>query len=195
MPDSLWPHELQHARLPWCWERLRAGVEGDDRGWDGWMASLIQWTWVWVESGSWWWTGRPGVLQFMGSQRVRHDWATEMNWSFPVLNYLPEFAQTHIHWVTDAIQDLILYCPLLLLPVVFPSIRVFSRQLALCIRWPKYWSFEFFGFISIYPLNKLVKNSRAMRETWVWSLGWKDPLEKGKATNSRILAWRIPWTV
>ena len=56
-----------------CWERLRAGGEGDDRGWDGWMASPTQWTWVWVDSGSWWWTGRPGLLQFMGSQRVRYD--------------------------------------------------------------------------------------------------------------------------
>ena len=55
--------------------------EGDDRGWDGWMTSLAQWTWVWVNSGSWWWTGRPGVLRFMGSQRVRHDWATELNWT------------------------------------------------------------------------------------------------------------------
>jgi len=54
---------------------------GDDRGWDGWMASLTWWTWVWVNSGSWWWTERPGVLQFMGSQRVGHDWATELNWS------------------------------------------------------------------------------------------------------------------
>ena len=48
--------------------------------WDGWMASLTQWTWVWLSSGSWWWTGKPGVLQFMGLQRVRHDWATELNW-------------------------------------------------------------------------------------------------------------------
>ena len=55
-------------------------TEGDDRGWDGWMASPTQWTWVWVNSGSWWWTGRPGVLQFMGSQRVRHDW-TDLNWT------------------------------------------------------------------------------------------------------------------
>ena len=53
--------------------------EGDDKGWDSWMASLTQWTLVWVDSGSWWWTGRPGVRQFMGSQRVRHDWATELN--------------------------------------------------------------------------------------------------------------------
>ena len=77
-------------KRPWCWERLRVGGEGDDRGWDGWMASPTQWTWVWVSSGSWWWTGRPGVLQFMGLQRVRHDWATELNWVslaiFQVLN-------------------------------------------------------------------------------------------------------------
>ena len=65
----------------WCWEALGAGGEGDDRGWDGWMASLTWWTWVWVNSRSWWWTGRPGVLQFMGSQRVGHDWATELNWT------------------------------------------------------------------------------------------------------------------
>ena len=58
----------------WCWEKLKAGGEGNDRGWDGWMASPIQWTWIWVNSGSWWWTGRPGVLQSMGSERVRLDW-------------------------------------------------------------------------------------------------------------------------
>ena len=59
----------------WCWERLKAG-EGDNRGWDVWMASLAWWTWVWESSGSWWWTGKPGVLQSMGSQRVKHDWLT-----------------------------------------------------------------------------------------------------------------------
>ena len=59
---------------PWCWERLRAGGEGDDRGWDSWMASPTQWTWVWVNSRSWWWTGRPGMLQTIGLQRVGHNW-------------------------------------------------------------------------------------------------------------------------
>ena len=78
---ATWCEELTHWKRPWCWERLRAGKEGDYRGWDGWMASLTQWTWVWVGSGSWWWTGRPGVLQFMGSQRVGHNWATELNWT------------------------------------------------------------------------------------------------------------------
>ena len=58
-----------------------AGGEGDDRGWDGWMASPTRWTWVWVNSGCWWWTGRPGVLRFMGSQRVGHHWVTELNWT------------------------------------------------------------------------------------------------------------------
>ena len=73
--------ELPHWKRLWCWEWLAARGEGDDRGWDGWMASLTQWTWVWVNSGSWWWTGRPGVLRFIGSQRVGHDWVTELNWT------------------------------------------------------------------------------------------------------------------
>ena len=72
--------ELTYWKRPWCWEGLGAGGEGDDRGWDGWMASLTRWAWVWVNSRSWWWTERPGVLRFMGSQRVGHDWATELNW-------------------------------------------------------------------------------------------------------------------
>ena len=76
-----WCEDLTHWKRPWCWEGLRAGGEGDDRGWDGWMASLTQWTWIWVDYGSWWLTWRPGVLQFMGSQRVGHDWATELNWT------------------------------------------------------------------------------------------------------------------
>ena len=73
--------ELIHWKRPWCWERLKVEREGDDRGWDGWIVSPTQWTWVWVNSGSWWWTGRPGVLQFMGLQRAGHDWATELNWT------------------------------------------------------------------------------------------------------------------
>ena len=73
--------ELTHWKRLWCWEGLGAGGERDDGGWDGWMASLTRWTWVWLNAGSWWWTGRPGVLQFMGSQRVRHDWVTELNWT------------------------------------------------------------------------------------------------------------------
>ena len=74
--------DLTHWKRLWCWEGLGAGGEGDDRGWDGWMASPTWWTWVWVNSGSWWWTERPGVLWVMGSQRVGNDWATELNWTF-----------------------------------------------------------------------------------------------------------------
>ena len=75
-----WCEELTHLKRPRCWERLRAGGEGDSRGWDGLMASPTQWTWVWVISGSLWWIGRPGVLQPMGSQRVGHSWVTGLNW-------------------------------------------------------------------------------------------------------------------
>ena len=77
--------ELTHWKRPWCSEGLGAGGEGDNRGWDGWMASLTWWTWIWVNSGSWWWTGRPGVLQFMGSQRVGQDWMTELNWNIIIV--------------------------------------------------------------------------------------------------------------
>ena len=63
---ATWCEELTPWKRPWHWERLKAGGEGDDRGWDGLKASLIQRTWVWVSSGSWWWTGKPGMLQFMG---------------------------------------------------------------------------------------------------------------------------------
>ena len=66
---------------PWCWERLQAGGEGNDIGWDGWMASPKWWTLVWASSGCWWWTGKPGVLQSMWSQRVGHEWVTELNWT------------------------------------------------------------------------------------------------------------------
>ena len=78
---ATWCEELTHWKRPWCWDRLKAGGEGDDRGWDGWMASPTRWTWVWVSSVSWWWTGKPGMLQSKGLQRVRHNWATELNWT------------------------------------------------------------------------------------------------------------------
>ena len=76
---ATWYEELTHWKRPWCWERLKAGGKGGDRGWDGWMASPSQWAWVWVNSRSWWCSGKPGVLQCMGSQRVGHNWATELN--------------------------------------------------------------------------------------------------------------------
>ena len=78
---ATWCQVLTHWKRPWCWERLRAGGERDDRGWDGWMASLTS-TWVEVRSGSWWWTGKPAVLQSIGSQRLQHSWVTELNWTW-----------------------------------------------------------------------------------------------------------------
>ena len=95
-PDEL---ELNHLKRPWCWERLRVGGEGDDREWYGWMASPTQWTWVWVDSGSWWWTGRPSMLWFMGSQRVRHDWATELN----KLSFIPLLCYQD-HWFPISVK-------------------------------------------------------------------------------------------
>ena len=78
---ATWWKELTRLKGPWCWERLRAGEEGDNRGWDRGIASLTQWTWIWVNSWSWWWTGRPGVLRSRESQRVGHNWVTELSWT------------------------------------------------------------------------------------------------------------------
>ena len=78
---ATWCKEMTHLKRPWCWESLKAGGGGDDRGWDGWMAPPTQWIWVWLDSGSWWWTGRPAVLQSIGSQGGGYDWVTELNWT------------------------------------------------------------------------------------------------------------------
>ena len=103
---ATWCKELTHWKSPWCWERLKAREEGDDRGWDSWMASLTQWTWICASFGSWWWTGKPGVLQSMGSQRVGYDWATELNWRYPfnMLKWIWKSGCTSIispDWKTD----------------------------------------------------------------------------------------------
>ena len=127
------------------------------------MASPTQWTWVWVNSRSWLWTGRPGILQSMGSQRVRHYWATELNWSRVRLFVTPwtaayqaslsfTISQSLLQLMSIELvmlsNHLILCCPLLLLPSIFPTIRVFANESALQIRWPKFWSF------SISPSNE-----------------------------------------
>ena len=127
-PNTLgtWCEELTHWKRPWRWERLRASGEGDSRGWDGWMASLTQWTWVSANSERWWRTGKPGMLQFTGSQDldkayqlndIYHSWCSvpqscqslcdSMDCSkpgFSVFHHPLEFAQTHVHWVRDTIQ-------------------------------------------------------------------------------------------
>ena len=85
---ATWCEELIHWKRPWCWERLKAG-EGDNKGWDGCMESVSWSTWVWASSRSWWWTGKPGVLQSMGSQRVGHDWKPELNWKIDKRVWVP----------------------------------------------------------------------------------------------------------
>ena len=77
---AMWCEEPIHWKRPWCWERLKTGGDGDDRGWDGWMASPTQWTWVWVGSRSWWRTGKPCMLKSMELRRVRHNWVSELWW-------------------------------------------------------------------------------------------------------------------
>ena len=88
---ATWCEELTHLKRPWCWDRLKVGGEGGDWGWDAWMASLTWWTWVWANSGRWWWTGKPGVLKSMGlqSRTPLSDW-TELNWT--------EYLNTHTHF-------------------------------------------------------------------------------------------------
>ena len=98
---ATWCKELTHWKRPWCWERLKAGGEVDDRGFNGWKVSLTRWTWVWASSGSWWWTGKPGVLPSMGLQRVRHDWATELNWHIILLS---NHVIVDIHWPEEIIS-------------------------------------------------------------------------------------------
>ena len=118
---ATWCEELTHLKRLWCQERLKAGGEGDDRGWDGWMASPTQWTWVWAGSSSWWRTGKPGMLQFMGSQRVGHNRMTELNlqhksihlreglWTFKGLQTWPALVQSTQELCERG------YCPRLLL--------------------------------------------------------------------------------
>ena len=96
--------EMTHWKRLWRWEGLGAGGKGDDRRWDGRMASPTRQTWVWVNSKRWWWTGRPGVLRFTGSQRVGHNWATELNWADNLTVWLKnkhkkiKILEFHIEW-------------------------------------------------------------------------------------------------
>ena len=100
---ATWCEELTCLKRPWCWERLQARGEGNNRGWDGWMASLTQWTWVWVNPGSWRSTRKPGMLQSKGSQRVRHNWA-DLN---PFLGKLFKLLGWLFNW--ENISDHVLY--------------------------------------------------------------------------------------
>ena len=130
------------------------------------MASPTWWTWVWVNSGSWWWTGRPGVLQFMGLQRVRHDWATELTWCF-ILGF-PD---------SSAGKDTT--CR-----VGHPGLTSGWGRSPEWIGYPFQYSWTF-------QVTQMVKKPPALQETCIWFLGWEFPLEEGMATHSCTLAWRI----
>ena len=113
----------------WCWERLKAGGEGDDRGWDGWVASPTQWTRVWVNSRSWWWTGRPGVLWIVGLQRIRHDWVTELSCSLYKLIVFTIFGQK-VFCFLNLCADIWDYSLLFIIFSYCPSMRGLSSTLS-----------------------------------------------------------------
>ena len=123
----------------WCCEGLGAGGEGDDRRWDGWMASLTRWAWVWVNSGSWWWTGRPGVLWFLGSQRVRHEWVTEL---IAINNHSESFHFTHTE--SEAYREEVIYSSDVVSPGLgqkYPLGNTGLTCTSLVIFW-NYWTLE-----------------------------------------------------
>ena len=126
---ATWWEKLTHLKRPWCWERLKAGEVGDDRRWDSWMASPTGWTWVRASSRNWWWTGKPGMLQSMGWQRVRHNCAIELNWFqlFPhllmIMNYVAVTIWNSVQLWNNAKNEKIL-C----MPICFISLRYILRS-------------------------------------------------------------------
>jgi len=115
---ATWCKELTLWKRPWYWERLKVQGGWNDRGWDGRMTSPTGWTWLWVSSGSWWWTGKPGVLQSTGSQRVRHGWVTELNWMCPFLFFFSFLLERTMHWRSLWGQDLLFLNTQWLLPLL-----------------------------------------------------------------------------
>ena len=123
-----------HLKTPWFWERLKAGGEGDNRGWNGWMASPTQWTWVWTNSERWWRAGKPGMLQSMGSQKIRHDWMTEL---------------TEMHWFLWLSNiTLYMYVPQLLYPFIYQ----WTYRLLPCPRYHEYCCDEHWGTCAFFQL-------------------------------------------
>ena len=123
--------ELAHWKRPWCSEGMGAGGEGDGQWWDGWMTSPMGWTWVWVKSGIWWWTGRPGVLQSMGSQRVRHCCAAEMNWIgyYKIMGLIP--------W---SIQNILIVCLIFKSSLYMLTTRICASA-SLSVKYRLSWGF------------------------------------------------------
>ena len=198
---------LQIINILYCeeiyWEGLGTGGEGDNRGWDGWMASPTQWTRVWVNSRSWWWTGRPGMLQFMGSQRIGHDWASELNCEEKVM-----------FWVLNKISVIEKSFNLIFLTLCLEKLGVFNNYVHIFFKW---------NASDCFRKTRHVLTEKAMAPhsgTFAWKLPWAEEpgglqsmgslsrtglsdftftfhfhaLEKEMATHSSVLTWRIPGT-
>ena len=150
----LWPPhaELTHWERLCSWEGLGTVGEGDDKGWDGWMASLIRWSWVWVNFGSWWWTGRPGVLRFMGSQRVGHDWATELNW-------------------TDENDEILDLNFAIKLRRDFGDLGTVKCVLYVWYLWPK-GKLEWINLSCEFFASSLIKKCSVYHPLWIWAALW-----------------------
>ena len=186
---ATWCEELTQWKRSWCWERLKAGGEGDDRGWDGWMVSLTWWTWVWASSRSWWWTGRPHVLQYTGLQRVRHDWVTELNWKelikyltgclpetwtkrWPIAN---ELEMTGLFWFNTVYR--------------IEKNKEFEMLERISHLRPNQHNWRIPRWLSGKEFSCLHKiHSRKGFNPWV-----EDPLEEKMANHFSVLAWKIPW--
>ena len=143
---ATWWEELTHLKRPCCWERLKQEGEGDDRGWDGWMASPTQWTWVWVSSMSWYWTGRPGVMQSLRFQRVRYSWVTELNWTNPYSLWTWVVTRSSLRSIT----------------LVHPSLPKFAPlKCHLSIRLPHLSEGDHYCYLAYILHNKLVKREES----------------------------------
>ena len=158
------------------------------------MASLTRWAWVWVNSGSWRWTGRPGVLRFMGSQRVGHDWATELKHMHMINFYSQHYRRARELLVPTASKSLHLkllrqnHCQFHQWNLDHWILKQCKKSTQ-CSNWR--WESSPSSPVSMV---KYPPATQEMHKTWIWSLGQKDPLEKEMATHSSIHAWRIPWT-
>ena len=193
---ATWCEELTNLKRPWRWERLKAGGEGDDRGCDGWMASLTHWRWVWVNSRSWWWTWRPGMLQSMGLQSwiLLSNW-TELNWSDAGPLKRQGWGQKSLFKIEMILEEEMTFREAKLILGSYPTFppRCFLSQIIPL--WAASFPNRSLNPISIGLLGgSVVKNPPAMQETWVQSLGQDDPLRKEMATYSSIFVWKIPWT-
>ena len=166
--------EVTHWKRLWWWEGLGAGGEGDDREWDGWMASPTRWTWVWVNSGNWWWIGRPGVLQFMGSQRVRHDWATALteliDWANQCIFLIEIFVLSYVNETTYLLWNLPFFKMVSPKPNFFPFLKPWADNSS-----TNQYSYQlFYGWGMIYLVPSYLKNACCGRGAW-----WNFPQPRG----------------